>query len=329
MEDFRREAEKLRLAHLLACPDAMLSFLDKLSAAELRALRLACQHSLLQDHQPVLQRSIQASKLLPTALIASIGEHTLGPLLCARACDQMSVPRIASICRHLSPAFMAAVSVHMDVDKLAEMAGTMPLGTVHTITRELIDRKEFITLGEVVVRLPEEVIRPLLAELHDGEAVLRTCFFIESPARLHAILEMMPEQSLLEMIEAAANEEFDLLPHAMALLVKVFPYWQRRLVVQALDCRDETLDGLLRGVHRHVLWRLALPMLEHLAPASHDRLMRLPSWEDPDLLETLMANATGPRLRPLAERLIEAMPEPLRTRSRRRLVEQGMESAVR
>lgn len=316
MEAFRHEAETQRLARLLSCAPAELGCLSGLTAMELRALRLACDRSLLQRHQPVLQRSIHVSKLLTTSLLAAIGEGTLGPLLSARVSEQMSVPRLAGICRHVSPAFMAAVSVHMDSDRLAEMAGTLPLPTVFCITRELVARREFITLGEVIERVPPEVIRPVVTQLHDGEAVLRTCFFVEYPSRLHLILEQLSEENLREIVAAAADPALDLLPHAIALLLKIFPSWQRRLFLVALGCDDRVLAGILQGIHRHDLWRHVLPLGQHLPPGSFRRLMGLPGWQQPELVRGLLRSAASPAMRTLVEGMLEAMPPPRDARVR-------------
>lgn len=316
MEAFRHEAEILRLARLLSCAPSDLACLSRLSATELRSLRLSCDRSLLQLHQPVLQRSLHASKLLPTALLAAIGEGALGPLLCARVSEQMSVPRLASICRHVSPSFMAAVSVHMDSDRLAEMAGALPLPIIYGITRELVARREFITLGEVIERLPPEVIRPVVTQLHDGEAVLRTCFFVEYPSRLHLILEQLSEDNLREIVDAAADPALDLLPHAVALAMKVFPSWQRRLFLVTLGRDDRVLAGLLQGIHRHDLWRRVLPLSQHLPPHSYQRLMGLPGWQQPEILRGLLRSATSPALRAVVERMLEAMPAPRDGRTR-------------
>lgn len=321
MEAFRQEAETLRLARLLSCTPDDLSCLGKLDAAELRMLRLASQHFLLREHRPVLHRLIQASKLLPTALAAAIGEHTLGPLLSARICDQMTAPRIASLCRHLSPAFMGAVSMHMDIDRLAEMAAILPINTVQAITQELVLRREFLTLGELVEFLPRQVIQPVLEQLNDGEAVLRACFFVEQPARLHLILELMPELNLHGVIKAAAEPELDLLPQAMTLIRRVSPLWQRRLVLLALQSSEDVQNELLRGIHRHALWQQALPLLEHLPASSLPRVMRLEGWSNPDLLESLFRSAEAPRLQPLLTALVSAMSVPHDSRSQRLLTD--------
>lgn len=316
-ESLRHQAETQRLAHLLACSAEELGFLAGLTSAELRQLRRSCQDALIQDYQPLLPRFLSAVNLLPSALIASIGESTLGPLICARVCSHMSLPRIASLCRHASPAFMAQACKHMTPGKLAEITDVLPLPMLGAVTQELVAQRQFIILGEVVELVPREVLQPLLANLQDGEAMLHICFFIEHPARLHMILELMSPQQGRSLLEAAANPALDLLPHALALVAKVFPIWQRRLMIGVIESPDLILEGLLQGVVRHALWREALPVLEYLPAAALTRVMALQGWQEEGVLTSLLAQAKQPRLRALVEQMVEVLPSATRAQARR------------
>lgn len=311
LELFRREAERQRLAHLLAVEPEELRFLGHLSHEDLRALRLACKDCLLREQRPFILRAIAASRMLPATLTASIGEKTLGPLLCARFSDQMGKPHLISICRHLSPGFMAEVGLHLDVEKLCELADTMPAATLRAITRETLARREYIALGEVLNRLPARLLRHVVHEFPDGEAYLRTAFFVENPARLQDVLEVLPEPMLHDSIRAAARTPETLLSPALSLALSVSPAWQRRLLLVALESGDELAGSLMRGVLEQDLWGVALPLVERLSAEERRRLMRLPAWEDPAVLEALLASADHRFLRPWVERLLAEMPATL------------------
>lgn len=319
IERFRCEAERQRLQRLLAASPEDLAFLDHLGADELRALRQACKECLVLEQRPFLLRAIAASKMLPATLIASIGEHTLGPLLCARFSDQMSKPHLISICRHLSPAFMAEVGLHLDIEKLCELADTMPSSTIRAITREILERHEYIVLGEVINRLPARLLRHVTQEFPDGEAYLRTAFFVENPARLQDVLEVLPESLLHDAMRAAARDPETLLSPALSLTLAVSPAWQRRMMLVAMENGDSLLSDLVRGVVAHDLWSIMLPLVERLAPGELRRLMQLPAWHEPAVLDPLLASADRYFLRPWVERLLTEMPPALAATAQARL----------
>lgn len=308
-EIFRRAAELQRLAHLLDCPPEDLACLAGLRRHELRELREASQRALLQPHQPVLRRAIQASKLLPVALLASISEHTLGPLLAARLAEQMNIHRLAAICHHVRPSHMAEVAQHMSPEKLCEMVLALPVPTLHEVAGELVQRREFIILGELVSLLPKSAIQPVLSRLHDAEALLRTCFFIEHGSRVQEMLEMLDEADLREIPRVAADHDRDLLPEALSLLLSLPPVWQRRLILLTMDCGQGTLSDLLQGIQRHRLWSIALPLVERLGNGERQQLMQLPEWEQETILQDMADSAGRHFLRPWVLLLVQAMPE--------------------
>ena len=70
-----RIAEKIKLGRLLAMEPAALDALDTLPAGTLRALREQISDSLFDDSRSALERVASASRLLPNALVASVGDR--------------------------------------------------------------------------------------------------------------------------------------------------------------------------------------------------------------------------------------------------------------
>ncbi|HET8732064.1 MAG TPA: hypothetical protein VFM34_13265 [Moraxellaceae bacterium] len=320
-ESFRRDAERMRLARLLACDPEELRFLDTLDAGELRLLRLATKEWLGRAMRPLLLRAIQASTLLPSALVASIGRETLGPLLSARFSDYMNRSQLVSISRHHPAAFLAEVGLHLDIDKLSELAVAMPPDILRAVVREVLARKEYIMLGELLDRLPPTRLPHVARELTEGEPYLRTMFFVESPARRQEIVEMLPEGVLYDSMRAVARSPEALLPMALSLTLEVSPAWQRRMAVHALENGDSLLGDLVAGIVRLDMWRVALPLMERLSPQEIGRLMHLPVWRDATVLDALLKGGASPPLRPWLEALLDQMPPELATMARQRLAE--------
>ncbi len=308
MNTLRQHAERLRLARLFEESPDRLDFLPELSATDLANLHTACRAVLLAPHHALYQRLAQASKLLPTTLTAYIAEHTLGPLLCARISAEMSVPRTVALCQHLSPPFMAEVTLHMDMDSLADLAVALPLESLRGIARELVDRGEFITLGELVDFLPPGITTHIAAEFASGEVMLRISLFIKSPARLQSLLEQLPLPELGALARAAADSRLGLLPQMLSLLQRITPIWQHRLIDTSLAEGEATLTNLVLETDRQDLWSAALPFSSLLDRAAQQKLLSLRIWKDEDLLVRALRNARNPASRPFLEALLAGLP---------------------
>lgn len=310
MNRLRQHAERLRLAQLLEVSPDQLDFLCELSDTELANLREACRAALLLPHRALYQRLAHVSKLLPTTLAAYIAEHTLGALLCARISAEMSVPRTLALCQHLSPPFMAAVTLHMDMDSLADIAAALPEASLRAIARELAARGDFITLGELVDFLPPGITTPIAAEIASGEVMLRMSLFIKSPARLQSVLEQLPLSELGALARAAADSRLGLLPQALSLLHGLTPIWQRRLIDTAIAEGEATLTNLVLETDRQDLWSSALPFSGLLDRSAQLKLLSLRVWKDEGLLARALRNARNPASRPFLQALLAKLPSP-------------------
>lgn len=308
MNSLLQHAERLRLARLFEESPDRLDFLSELSAVELATLHGACRAVLLAPHRALYQRLAHVSKLLPTTLTAYIAEHTLGPMLCARISAEMSVPRTMTLCQHLSPSFMAAVTLHMDMASLADLAPALPSESLRSITRELVARGEFITLGELVDSLPPGITTRIAAEIASGEVMLRISLFIQSPARLQSVLEQLPLSELGALARAAADSRLGLLPQALSLLQRITPIWQHRLIDTAIAEGEATLANLVLETDRQDLWSAALPFSSLLDRAAQQQLLSLQVWKDEELLVRALGNARDPAARPYLQALLAQLP---------------------
>jgi hypothetical protein len=314
MTDFRKQAEVVKLSRLLHTTPESLAYLEALDTDTLHDLRQSCTRQLLDQQRALFGRIATASKLLPMALLAFISERTMGPLLCARIAGEMSTARAIEICKHLSPAFMASSAIYLEADKARELTAALPLQSVVTVTRELIARKEFITLGDLVGTLPMSIIEAVLREVDNGEALLRIGFFVESTERLNDILDTLPIERLHDLIAAAADEKTDLWPHALALMSVVKPHWQARLVNISADGKEETLVSMIRGVARHDLWSTVLPLMGMMTRSNQQRVINLPVVNDDAVLRRLLQAAETENLWHHLLPLIPLMNEELRGR---------------
>lgn len=319
MTDFRQQAELGRLARLLHVPETGLEFLHTADVDSLRQLRTAASRLLLDSRRTLFGRIAAASKLLPTALVARIAEHSMGPLLCARVAGEMATARAIDIARHLKPEFLARAAVHLETQRACELTAALPIERVAAVAQELIRRREYIVLGELVDTLPLSIVQAILPAIDDGEALLRSAFFLEHTGRIADMLAVLPEPTLHAVIRTAAAEDSDLWPHALALMSSVPEPWQRRLVELALRDDEATLGSMVRGVIRHALWDVALPLLTLMPASDRRRLVNLPALHDDTVLGELLAAARDHDLWHALLPLVSVMDTPLRERTGRLL----------
>lgn len=312
MTDFRKHAERVKLARLLHTSPEQLAYLDTLDLSTLQTLRFSCRRFLLEEHRGLFRRVATAIRILPAALVAMLAERVLGPLLCARVADELETARVLQLVRHLSSEFVASVAVHVETDRTRELATALPLSDVLDISRILVERREYSLMGDLVGNLPLSLIEAMLRNIRDGEALLRIAFFVENTQRLSDILDVLPPEQVMSVIRAAADENTDLWPEALALISVVKPHWQRRLVSMAVDGDEATLVSMVRGVVKHDLWPTALPLLELMTENHRRRVINLPVVHDEAVLRQLLHAASKRQLWQFLLPLIPLMEAPLR-----------------
>lgn len=315
MPALRQRAERQRLARLLEVPLERLDFLRTLSTSELAGLHRACRNVLRDAQQPLFRRLARSSRLLPAALSAWIAEHALGALLAARVAGELSVPATLALCQHLSPAFMAEVTLHMNIESLDDLARALPAQDLIAVTHELLARGEFLTLGELVDRMPAGLIEAVAPDITATEGLLHTSFFITETARLMTLLGQLSPAAIGRLVRAAADPAQGLMPQGLFLLERVTPTWQRRLVDTALAEGDEVLIHCVREVQRLDLWASAVPLVALMDRAARCKLLALPVWNDTDLLASALRQAADPGLRPHVMGLLMELPPPARERA--------------
>lgn len=314
MSDFRQQAELIKLARLSRCAPESLDFLKSLDVATLRKLRESVAYLVVEDHRKFFSRVVVASKLLPMPLLALIGERSLGPLLCARVAGEMPVPRAIDIAKHFNPPFMAKTALYMETQKICDMTAALPIARVIAVTHELIAMREFIILGDLVDCLPLNLVSKVLATIHNGEALLRSAFYVENPERLVAMLDVLTDSTLRSLIRTAADEKLDLWPHALTLMSVVPVVWQEKLVNMAVDDDDETLASMVSGVARHDLWHIVMPLLDLMKESGRQRLVNLPLFGNDKTIRHLLQAAEQHSLWPWLLPLTPLMNADLRKR---------------
>ncbi len=184
-------------------PDT-LAYLEGVSESDLRALRELVTDRLFSAQGPALSRLAGASKLLPTGLVATIGQRTFGPLLCARVAGLLDPSRAVEVAAKLPTPFLADVAVELDPRRAYEVIGGMPSERVGEVAAELAARGEYVTLGRFVGHITPDALTAALERLSD-EDVLRTAFVLEERERLDELAELLGSARLARLAAVAES----------------------------------------------------------------------------------------------------------------------------
>jgi hypothetical protein len=210
-------AEVLKLARLLGRDPERLDYLEQVPADDLRALRDQVTDVLFSANLSTLHRLAAASRLLPIRVVAAIGERAFGPLLAARIAGLLDPERAVEMANTMPIAFIADVAVELDPRRASAVIGRIPPERIALITRELLRRGEYVTMGRFVGHLSDETVRAAVGEM-DERSLLSVAFVLESKDGLEALIEKLPPGRLDRVVEVAAREErwveaLDLLGH--------------------------------------------------------------------------------------------------------------------
>lgn len=302
MSRLAQQAELLKLARFLDVEPAELSVLGPVSPDDLRALREQVTRASFASDDAFFKRVVAASKLLPVPVLAMVAEKVLGPLLSARVAGQMDVKRGVGIASRLPSKFLADVCLSLDPGHTRELIAAIPVEQIVKVALELARREEHVTMGRFVDIIGDTAIRAVLAAITDNAHLLRIAFFAENKQRLDAIIGLLSEERLVDVIHTAASSA-DLWPEALGLMQHLSPEVRGRLGDLAASLEEEVLTSMAVSIRTHGLWGDALPIVSSMSEASKARFANLPAVQDEAMLTDILLAAgrygVWPELLPL------------------------------
>jgi hypothetical protein len=258
-DSLQAHSEVVKLARLLGREPEQVKYLERLSLKDLRELRDRVTETLYDAHGASLRRLAVASKLLPPAVSATIGERAFGPLLSARLTGLLEPGRAVDVAGRLPPPFLADVAIELDPRRASEVISRIPPEQISAITRELVDRGEYVTMGRFVGYLSDESVRAAVAEM-DDHAVLRIAFVLEDKSGVTSLIGLLPKRRMAGIVRAAADE--DLWVEVLDLLTHVSDRQRSEIVAATLKLDQAALEAIVAAVIEHDLWQEALVIAE-------------------------------------------------------------------
>ena len=121
--------EYQKLQHLLNTESKDFEFLQKLSADELRTLRVRMTEVMDLDQPEIWGRVAKVAKFMPNFLNAKVSETVLGALITANISTYVPIKDAISIMKNLSTPFLAEVAEYMIPEKSEELIENISVDT--------------------------------------------------------------------------------------------------------------------------------------------------------------------------------------------------------
>src|SRR5205807_3788323 len=151
-------------------------------------------------------RLARASEPVPDALHGAIAQRAFGPVLAARITGQLEPSRAVEVAERLPASFLADVAIELDPRRASDVIAKIPPQQVAAITRELVRRGEYVTMGRFVGHLPDAAIAAAL-EATDDRALLRTGYVLEQKSRLEQVAELLGPERLEGVMDTASADD--------------------------------------------------------------------------------------------------------------------------
>ncbi|MBI4898279.1 MAG: hypothetical protein HY827_07910 [Actinobacteria bacterium] len=250
-------AEIAKIARLLAVEPDAVSYLDKIRPADLVKFREQLIELFYGGEIGGLQRFVGPSKILPTGLVASITQESVGPVLTARIAGLVDPAQAIAVVAKLPIEFLADVAVEIDPRRAARIIGGLSEDVTGTITEILIGRREYVALGRFVGFVSGATLASTFDRVSDAD-LLQTAFVMEDKDQLTVAVGMLPDKRLRGLIRAAGR--LDMWAEAIDLVLHLDDEQYARVIDLVAGESDATLDALIRTACDEKLWSLVLPI---------------------------------------------------------------------
>ncbi len=201
-EELAVRAEILKLARLLEREPRTLDYLRQVPAGDLRRLRELTTDVLFDRHARALARLASASRVLPTGLIATLAQRAFGPMLAGRVAGLLEPARAAEVADKLPEPFLADVALAIDPRRASDVIGLIPPERVGAVARELVRRKDYVTMGRFVGYLGDAALGAAIEPM-DGEALVEIAVVLEDDDQLEHVIGLLSTAQLEEAIDRA------------------------------------------------------------------------------------------------------------------------------
>lgn len=247
----------MRLANLIGIDAEEIGFLAGLTAESLYEFRQQLIEIYFAENA-ALGRFAKLANKMPSAVIAKLTVDVIGPILSARIVGEVEPSAAINVLKRVPIEFAVDTAIQADPRRIKPLFSESPSDVSKAIADELIYRKEYVAIGQLIAFVENDVMEHALGTATDID-VLRSSFMIENKERLADGLAMMSDERLESITKTAASEDMWLEVLDMMSHLEFDEF--RRVVTPAMRLDVATLSELIDFVHENEFWYVAIPAI--------------------------------------------------------------------
>lgn len=250
-------AETLRIAGLMGLGEEDLAFLGALDAEALHAFRQQLIEIYFEENA-ALRKLAKVANMMPSALIAKVTVDAIGPILAARVVGEVDTKVAIGVLKRVPTDFLVDTAVAADPRRVIPLFSESPREIAKAIADELIVRKEYVAIGQLIAYVEDDVMDHALGNASDLD-ILYSSFLVEDKDRLGDGVAMLSDERILSIVKTAAKEKHWLEALDMMSHLEIDEF--RRVVSQAMKLTPKVLTELIDFVHANDLWYVGIPAI--------------------------------------------------------------------
>lgn len=306
MADLAAMAEAGHLRRELDAADDDLEFLHDFAADDVRRLRIAVAESLAARHRKTFRSMAAASKLLPKPILGTIGEKAVGPLICSKIAAELEPGHARKIVGSFSVPFLADLCRTLDTASAQPVLLAMPSKVAVPVGAELDRRGDIETLARFIDVVDIGLIPPML-DIIDDDALIRIAIVAQSRERLSEIFELISDDRLLAVIEAAVRG--GVLDQAVVMVSELSAPQVTRVLEVVVESGDLLITDVITAIVDLDAWERVLPILAGLDPEDVAVIASSPVLTRAEVFESIVDHVTAADAVDDFVGLISALPE--------------------
>ncbi|CAM3848277.1 hypothetical protein [Smaragdicoccus niigatensis] len=279
------QSELLKLARVLGEDVNALRFLEPIGWADLRKFRHLVMDQFFEAAEDRLNRLAEATKFVPNPVILKLAPKHIDPRMAAALSGVVDSEKALKLIPKLPPAFLAEAYTYVDARRAANLIAKTPVETTRRFMPILLERGEYITVGQILQYLTPGALKGVLPDF-DDRSVLRVLEVAEGTKPFETIFSLLSDSRLGRILQTA--READLLDVAVEMYAAIGAKPRIRMTNIVAQQSDAVLDGFIEAVYRSNHLGLLLPALLEVNPGNLHRFAQARAFRKQEVIAALM-----------------------------------------
>jgi hypothetical protein len=283
-------AEVIKLARVLQTEPERLDFLEGAAPEAIRAFRRSVHQRLDAPHRPMFQRIARVSALVPGTLAVRIAMRYYGPMFVGMVATEVPPERAADLIGSIPPEFIADAAPYVDPEAVGPIVRALPTEAMLPAMREMLRRKDYVTLARFVSAVSDELILAVLPFIESGADLLMIVLNSEIgdvAGRFDVVLTKVADDRIRSLVQAAADA--GLFAETLTFLQFLSPPTRARIAAAVAELGPTVMTAMIETAHRENAWPEMLSVTAVLTGAHLSAFAAADAWNEQGLTGLLAA----------------------------------------